>query len=231
VNRDTRFRKLSDETFNLYSPVWIETPKFEARAPSTGHGSATKGTVQLMKIRQWVVPRLPRAVVEVGVPRRPSAVKGERELLMMLVFLAPHPQRLEHFCRKRIEFQYLTIIISKSVWNHAKDFRDELTITNTSLRRTRDRKRVLQMGTSIYENIQQSTLSFDAHWEKTSFINKWVLFRTKKLRVCRRVRWKWWQAAFGSSGPGNGPLPPTFQINMKKFHPLPGMHNSIQKKN
>ena len=40
--------------------------------------------------------KLPRAVVEVRVPRRPGAVEGERQLLMVLVLLTPHPQRLEH---------------------------------------------------------------------------------------------------------------------------------------
>ena len=42
--------------------------------------------------------RLPRAVVEVGVPRRPGAVESERELLVVLVLLTPHPKSLEHFC-------------------------------------------------------------------------------------------------------------------------------------
>ena len=41
--------------------------------------------------------KLPRAVVEVRVPRRPGAVEGERQLLVMLVLLTPQPQRLEHF--------------------------------------------------------------------------------------------------------------------------------------
>ena len=45
--------------------------------------------------------KLPRPVVEVRVPRRPGAVEGERELLVMLVFLAPKPQSLEHFSVKR----------------------------------------------------------------------------------------------------------------------------------
>eukprot|EP00960_Hanusia_phi_P036369 752288-Hanusia_phi.AAC.5 len=36
------------------------------------------------------------AVVEVRVPRRPGAVEGERELLVVLVLLAPHPKGLEH---------------------------------------------------------------------------------------------------------------------------------------
>jgi hypothetical protein len=50
---------------------------------------------------------LPRAVVEVRVPRRPSAVEGERELLVMLVFLAPHPKSLEHFCKRAQKLQKL----------------------------------------------------------------------------------------------------------------------------
>ena len=40
--------------------------------------------------------RLPRAVVKVRVPRRPGAVEGERQLLVVLVLLTPHPQGLEH---------------------------------------------------------------------------------------------------------------------------------------
>ena len=50
---------------------------------------------------------LPRAVVEVRVPRRPSAVEGERKLLVMLVFLAPHPKSLEHFCKRAQKLQKL----------------------------------------------------------------------------------------------------------------------------
>ena len=37
-----------------------------------------------------------RAVVEVRVPRRPGAVEGERELLVVLVLLTPHPKSSEH---------------------------------------------------------------------------------------------------------------------------------------
>ena len=40
--------------------------------------------------------RLPRAVVEVGVPRGPGAVEGKGELLVVLVLLTPHPKGLEH---------------------------------------------------------------------------------------------------------------------------------------
>ena len=43
---------------------------------------------------------LPRAVVEVRVPRRPGAVERERELLVVLVFLAPHPKSLEHLAAR-----------------------------------------------------------------------------------------------------------------------------------
>jgi len=39
---------------------------------------------------------LPRAVVEIRVPRRPGAVEGERQLLVVLVFLTPHPEGGEH---------------------------------------------------------------------------------------------------------------------------------------
>ena len=39
---------------------------------------------------------LPRAVVKIRVPRRPSAVESERQLLVMLVLLAPQPKGLEH---------------------------------------------------------------------------------------------------------------------------------------
>ena len=41
--------------------------------------------------------RLPGAVVKVGVPRGPGAVEGERELLVVLVLLTPHPEGGEHF--------------------------------------------------------------------------------------------------------------------------------------
>ena len=41
--------------------------------------------------------RLPRAVVEVRVPRRPGAVEGKGQLLVVLVLLTPHPKGLEHF--------------------------------------------------------------------------------------------------------------------------------------
>ena len=40
--------------------------------------------------------RLPRAVVKVRVPRGPGAVEGERQLLVVLVLLTPHPKSLEH---------------------------------------------------------------------------------------------------------------------------------------
>ena len=44
---------------------------------------------------------LPGAVVKVGVPRRPAATEGHRELLVVLVGLVPHPKLLglnEHDC-------------------------------------------------------------------------------------------------------------------------------------
>ena len=40
---------------------------------------------------------LPRAVVEVRVPRGPGAVEGKGQLLVVLVFLTPHPEGSEHF--------------------------------------------------------------------------------------------------------------------------------------
>jgi hypothetical protein len=43
--------------------------------------------------------RLPRPVVEVRVPRGPGAVEGKRQLLVVLVFLAPHPKGGEHDLR------------------------------------------------------------------------------------------------------------------------------------
>ena len=39
---------------------------------------------------------LPRAVVKVRVPRGPGAVEGERQLLVVLVLLTPHPKGGEH---------------------------------------------------------------------------------------------------------------------------------------
>ena len=49
--------------------------------------------------------RLPGAVVKVGVPRGPGAVEGERELLVVLVLLTPHPEGGEHFSLKEQECQ------------------------------------------------------------------------------------------------------------------------------
>ena len=46
--------------------------------------------------------RLPRAVVEVGVPRGPGAVEGKGELLVVLVLLTPHPKGLEHLSAQQI---------------------------------------------------------------------------------------------------------------------------------
>jgi hypothetical protein len=43
------------------------------------------------------IDNLPGAVVKVGVPRRPGAVEGERQLLVVLVLLTPHPEGGEHF--------------------------------------------------------------------------------------------------------------------------------------
>ena len=48
---------------------------------------------------------LPRPVVEVRVPRGPSAVEGERQLLVVLVFLAPHPKGGEHDLRTVLRFR------------------------------------------------------------------------------------------------------------------------------
>ena len=44
----------------------------------------------------WQLSCLPRAVVEVRVPRGPGAVEGERQLLVVLVLLTPHPKGGEH---------------------------------------------------------------------------------------------------------------------------------------
>lgn len=44
----------------------------------------------------WQLSCLPRAVVEVRVPRGPGAVEGERQLLVVLVLLTPHPKGREH---------------------------------------------------------------------------------------------------------------------------------------
>ena len=44
----------------------------------------------------WQLSCLPRAVVEVRVPRGPGAVEGERQLLVVLVLLTPHPEGGEH---------------------------------------------------------------------------------------------------------------------------------------
>ena len=51
--------------------------------------------------RESALSDLPGAVVKVGVPRGPGAVEGERELLVVLVLLTPHPEGGEHcFCRE-----------------------------------------------------------------------------------------------------------------------------------
>jgi hypothetical protein len=45
----------------------------------------------------WLKPdNLPELVVEVRVPRGPSAVEGNRELLVVLKALLPHPKTGEH---------------------------------------------------------------------------------------------------------------------------------------
>ena len=62
------------------------------------HATTIRNNLQYTDRRPNIAIRLPRAVVEVRVPRRPGAVEGERELLVMLVFLTPKPKRLEHFC-------------------------------------------------------------------------------------------------------------------------------------
>jgi hypothetical protein len=41
---------------------------------------------------------LPGTVVKVRVPRGPSAVERERQLLVVLVLLTPHPESCEHSC-------------------------------------------------------------------------------------------------------------------------------------
>ena len=47
------------------------------------------------------VNELPRAVVEVRVPRGPGAVEGKGELLVVLVLLTPHPESREHLLQKQ----------------------------------------------------------------------------------------------------------------------------------
>ncbi len=44
---------------------------------------------------------LPRAVVEVRVPRGPGAVEGKGQLLVVLVLLTPHPEGGEHFSAQK----------------------------------------------------------------------------------------------------------------------------------
>ena len=46
------------------------------------------------------IRHLPRPVVEVRVPRGPGAVEGKRQLLVVLVFLTPHPKGGKHLERK-----------------------------------------------------------------------------------------------------------------------------------
>jgi len=67
----------------------------------------------LLRLKRWngkmidasVLLSLPRPVVEVRVPRGPSAVEGERQLLVVLVFLAPHPKGGEHDLRTVLRFR------------------------------------------------------------------------------------------------------------------------------
>jgi hypothetical protein len=49
----------------------------------------------------WKPDNLPELVVEVRVPRGPSAVEGNGELLVVLKALLPHPKTGEHidYCR------------------------------------------------------------------------------------------------------------------------------------
>jgi hypothetical protein len=58
--------------------------------------------------RESALSDLPGAVVKVGVPRGPGAVEGERELLVVLVLLTPHPERLEHFSAEALPYQRLS---------------------------------------------------------------------------------------------------------------------------
>ena len=53
--------------------------------------------VPTLAVGEPSVDNLPGAVVKVGVPRGPGAVEGERELLVVLVLLTPHPEGGEHF--------------------------------------------------------------------------------------------------------------------------------------
>ena len=49
----------------------------------------------------WKPDNLPELVVEVRVPRGPSAVEGNRELLVVLERLLPHPKAGKH-CRSEM---------------------------------------------------------------------------------------------------------------------------------
>ena len=105
--------------------VWIDTSQWVHRESKTkycglqddGHGTGWKlgrtkgqcvvresgGRVLLIFTRARGCPtrqrmdRLPRAVVEVRVPRRPGAVEDQGQLLVVLVVLTPHPKGLEYF--------------------------------------------------------------------------------------------------------------------------------------
>eukprot|EP00960_Hanusia_phi_P034390 751038-Hanusia_phi.AAC.2 len=73
-------------------PMSRDKPGHRHIYTATAVHMTTSDTAQL----RWNA--LPRAVVEVGVPGWPGAVEGERELLVVLVLLTPHPKRLEHCC-------------------------------------------------------------------------------------------------------------------------------------
>ena len=65
---------------------------FVAGLPRSGPGDCARCDGPADSIAQC----LPRAVVEVRVPRGPGAVEGERQLLVVLVLLTPHPKGGEH---------------------------------------------------------------------------------------------------------------------------------------
>ena len=63
----------------------------------------TNEKIDCIRFSRLECGRLPRAVVEVRVPRGPGAVEGKGQLLVVLVLLTPHPEGGEHFLHKRSE--------------------------------------------------------------------------------------------------------------------------------
>ena len=84
----------------LIEEVCHDGPSREIEVPLQGKRRGRRGTAALPPRARARHCCLPRAVVEVRVPRGPGAVEGKGQLLVVLVLLTPHPEGGEHFLRK-----------------------------------------------------------------------------------------------------------------------------------